>query len=599
MQSEMDYLNNITSSEETKKAYEFFMRTDPNQREFLGPIEKIDDPVTGRKMRIRDAKVGMVRGAKSENMKQVKVYLDPLPHIRLEKGKDLQGWYANKIAGQGQRPRPCMTDAMLTEPYGGFCSVGCAFSLPPGEMIDTPRGPRAIETIREGEFVWGRSREGTVPAVVTGRTKHWKEEGYIILRLDDGRELRLTADHPVYSVTRATWVAAGDLRKGEELEDLRGSTSNPRVEEIERVDGGLHVYDIETTTENFYQNGILNHNCYVNSGFRGYRGSGLISVPIGYGEHVRKQLASMQTAAAGYFSSFTDPFLPLEDFYHNTQEGASAFVNAGLPIFFLSRLRYPDWAIDLLRQNSYSYAQKSINTPDPDDWKKLSPGALPLMEHLEDIRRLKEAGIYVSIQVNPILPGIVTHDDVERLFGMLAEAGTNHVIVKFVEAGYAWAGAMVERVNKRFGDNRGALFRELFTENQCGAQRTIDREYRLEGHRRYQRRARELGMTYATCYEFDKGADGSWRSIGGDFLTADQCHGHRVPMFQRNRDSLRTWFSPMEVCPPSGCLTCADKTGKPACGSDLLGSAKALRLADLRKDPWANNSNASLTSSVS
>ena len=455
------------ADDQAKDAYRYYMRPDPNQREMVGPIEIMDDPVTGRSMRYREAKVGMVRNAKEENMRPVRVWLDPLPHIRLDKGKDLQGWYQPKHNDkQGSRPRPCYTDAMLTEPYGGYCTVGCAF-------------------------------------------------------------------------------------------------------------------------------------CYVNSGFRGYRGSGLISVPIGYGEHVRKQLASMQTAAAGYFSSFTDPFLPLEEFYHNTQQGASAFVNAGLPIFFLSRLRYPDWAIDLLRQNPYSYAQKSINTPDPDDWKKLSPGALPLMEHLEDIRRLKGAGIYVSIQVNPILPGIVTHEDVEQLFGMLAEAGTDHVIVKFVEAGYAWAGAMVERVSKRFGDNRGALFRDLFTENQCGAQRTVAREYRLEGHRRYQRRAADLGMTYATCYEYDRDADGNWRSIGGDFLTADQCHGHRVPMYQRNREALRTWFSPMEVCPPSGCLTCADKTGKPACGSDLLGSAKALRLADLRRDPWADSSNASSTSSAS
>ncbi|MDB5177567.1 MAG: hypothetical protein JWN75_1235 [Candidatus Saccharibacteria bacterium] len=438
------------ADDQARDAYNYFMRPDPDQREFVGPVETVNDPVTGRTMRRREARIGMVRNAKDEDKVTRWVYLDPLPHIRLEKGKDLQGWYQPKHNDKkGSRPRPCYTDAMLTEPYGGYCTVGCAF-------------------------------------------------------------------------------------------------------------------------------------CYVNSGFRGYRGSGLVSVPMNYGAHVTKQLASMKTAAAGYFSSFTDPFLPLEDYYGNTRAGAEAFVAAGLPIFFLSRLRYPDWAIDLMRKSPYSYAQKSINTPDPDDWKKLSPGALGLMEHLEDIRRLKAAGIYVSIQVNPIVPGIVSHDDVEKLFGMLAEAGADHVIVKFVEAGYSWAGAMVERINKRFGDNRGAAFKELFTENSCGAQRTVQTEYRLEGHRRYQKRATELGLTYATCYEYDKGADGAWRSIGGDFLTADQCHGHRVPMFQQGSFGL---FEEIKACPPSGCLTCADKTGKPACGSELLGSAKDLRLADFRRDP--------------
>src|SRR5690606_36854797 len=89
--------------------------------------------------------------------------------------------------------------------------------------------------------------------------------------------------------------------------------------------------------------------CYVNSGFRGYRGSGLISVPLGYGAQVAAMLAKTKTGTAGYFSSFTDPFLPIEDVYHNTQQGAEAFARLGLPVFFLSRLSYPGWPIDLLK----------------------------------------------------------------------------------------------------------------------------------------------------------------------------------------------------------------------------------------------------------
>lgn len=440
------------ADDEMRAAYQYFMRPDPDQREFLGPAEVREDALTGKPMRVRRAKVGMVRGAKEENMREVEVFLDPLPHVRLEKGKDLQGWYQGKHNDKkGSRARPCFTDAILTEPYGGYCTVGCAF-------------------------------------------------------------------------------------------------------------------------------------CYVNSGFRGYRGSGLITVPVGYGDHVRRQLASMRTSAAGYFSSFTDPFLPLEDYYHNTQEGVRAFTDEGLPVFFLSRLSYPDWAIDALRLNKFSYAQKSINTPDPEDWKKLSPGALDLMAHMDEIRKLRDAGIYVSIQVNPVVPGIVNHEDVEQLFGMLAEAGANHVIVKFVEAGYAWAQAMVDRITKRFGENRAAAFRDLFVENCAGAQRTVAEEYRREGHTRYQRRATELGMTYSTCYEYTRRPDGSWGNMGHEFMTSDQCHGHRVPM--HTRASPGQPFAPLGVCPPSGCLTCADDNGgKARCGSDLLGQAKALRIADLRRDP--------------
>jgi DNA repair photolyase len=436
------------ADEQAVKTYQFFMRVDPDMRDFLGPIERVQDERTGREMRTRKARVATLRGQKEENMQDVVVYLDPLPHIRVKNAKDLQGWYqAKQEQRSGSRVRPCFTDAILTEPYGGYCTVGCTF-------------------------------------------------------------------------------------------------------------------------------------CYINSGHRGYRGSGLITVPLDYGAHVRKQLSGMAVSTAGYFSSFTDPFLPLEDLYHNTQAAATEFDRAGLPVFFLSRLEYPGWAFDLMQKNRYSYMQKSINTPDQADWERLSPGAAPLATHMEQIREARRRGIYVSIQVNPIIAGIVTHDDVEELFDMLAEAGANHVIVKFVEANFPWAPAMVERITKRFGDNRAAKFRELFTQNCSGQQKTITEEYRREGHERYRRKATSLGMTYALCYEYTKNPDGAWVNMGKEFMTSDQCHGHRVPMHVRTGDR----FAALSACPPSGCLTCAPEgEDRGACGSELLGQAKALRLSDLRK----------------
>lgn len=459
MQNEQDWLLG-QSDEPAQDAYKFFMRPDPDMREFLGPIEHEDDPLTGRVAKFRHAKVAMMRGADAE--KEVKVYIgfdgvSYAPHIRLEKGKDLQGWYQGKgPSGGASRERPCMTDAILTEPYGGFCTVGCAF-------------------------------------------------------------------------------------------------------------------------------------CYINSGVKGYRGSGLITVPHDYGGHVARQLDRMKTASAGYFSSFTDPFLPLEDVYHNTQRGATAFADRGLPVFFLSRLSYPDWAIDLLKRNPYSYAQKSLNTCDPEDWKKLSPGAMGLLEHIEQVGELRRQGIYTSIQVNPVVPGVTTVEEVMQLFDMLAAVGNNHVIVKFVEAGYSWAPTMAERIKRRFGDNRGGVFESLFTDNM-GGQKCVDEEWRMEAHRRLQAHATKVGMTYSTCYEYtytDRKADGSLaskatRSIGRDFLTAEQCHGHKVPMFTRLDTAVP--FAEVAACPPSGCLHCADgdAEGRGACGSLVFGAAKANRLKDFK-----------------
>jgi DNA repair photolyase len=435
-----------------KEVYRYFMRTDPGMREFLGPIEKEDDPLTGKVMRWRWAKIAMMRG--KATMFDTKVFLDPWPHIRLGSAKPLQGWYSDRWDGSkpNQRDRPCDTDAILTQPYGGFCNIACQF-------------------------------------------------------------------------------------------------------------------------------------CYINSGSRGYRGSGLITVPVNYGEWVKQRLAKMQRGQAGYFSSFTEPFINLEDTYHNTQAGATAFVEAGLPIFFLSRRKYPDWAIDLLKKNPYSYAQKSINTPDPVVWKKLSPNAIGLEDNFADLKKIHDAGIYTSIQLNPVIPGLVNHEDVEELIEKLVKNGADHITVKFVECSWAFASTMIGKITKSYGDVIGGKFAELFTENQCGAQRTINESYRRDGHNRYRALCTKLGATYSLCYEYtnvnraDPNAKKVWHSMGEEFRTSEQCHGHRIP-FHVKTPETGDRFIPMEdYCPPAGCLTCPTVKGDGtlgACGDPLFSDAKAL-----------------------
>jgi DNA repair photolyase len=451
MQDEQTWMDSQDSSiSMAKERYEYYLRPEP--RDNMSDIYHEEDEFLGT-AKCRDVRVGMLRGAKEENKKTVKAYLEPFPHIRVDSIKPLQGWYKALHEAPNVRPRPCFTEAILTEPYGGYCAVGCQF-------------------------------------------------------------------------------------------------------------------------------------CYINSGNRGYRGTGLISVPLHYELQVRKQLSTIRRGAAAYFSSFTDPFTPLEHFYHNTQHGAEEFVKVGLPIFFLSRLQYPDWAIELLTKNPHSYAQKSMNTCDERDWRLLSPGAISLKEHLADIRKLKKAGIYVSIQCNPIVPGITSNQQVMKLFDMLADAGVDHVIVKFVEANYSWAPAMVERMVKRFGQ-RGKIFESLFTDNM-GGERCVEESYRLKAHDLLSKHAAKVGLTYATCYEYryERNSDGSivsktGVSIGRDYTTADQCHGHQVPVYARN--SADEMFTPLEACPPSGCLYCADENeGKARCGDETAGSAIALKLADMK-----------------
>ena len=428
--------------------YTHHLKPEPHQN--LQDVE-VDD-LLGWRYTYRN--LGMTRNAKPENMKRYKVFLDPIPHVINSSFVPLRGWYKNKVEDGRTRARPCDTEALLTQPYGGTCSVGCRF-------------------------------------------------------------------------------------------------------------------------------------CYVNSGVRGFRGSGVTTVDPEYPEKVVKQLGKMRTGAAGYLSSFIEPFNPLEPFYHNTQRTAEAFVHAGLPIFFLTRMHVPDWAYDLLLANPHSYTQFSISTSSEEDWKRLSPGACSLEHHYEQIRELSQRGVYISIQVNPIIPGITSQEDIVELIHRLAEAGARHAIFKFIEISYPVVPAVLRNL-RSLGASRVDAFKHLFVQN-IGGTKSVTEEYRKAALDHFSIACRKAGLTMSTCYEYEYARDARGKVIdktgvnmGPKYLTGDQCHGQRVPVY--SRATTEEPFKPIDACAPSGCLYCVEAhadTGEVPCGNSLLANATALRPRDL------------------
>lgn len=562
--------------------YEYFLRNEPR----LNKTPTTIDPETGWRMTTRD--IGMTRNATADNKNEMVVFLDPVPHVRLDQNIPMRGWYKGKHEAKGVRARPCYTDALLTQPYGGFCHVGCGFAVYSGQYIATPDGPKSVDDLRSRDIVWGRSPLGIVPTPVTGVVNKKASFG-LVIRVENGQEIRVTEDHPIWNPHRG-WVQARTLRVGNWLEELNmkspSDSGYTHITSIKNIPGS-NVFDFETPTENYFLMGdpekppLLVHNCYINNGIRGYRGQGVSTVDMKYGEKIRKQLKGMRTGQAVYMSSFIDPFLELEEFYHNTEHCARAATDVGLPIFFLTRRKVPGWAYDLLKLNPHSYQQFSINTSNPDTWQRLSPRALPLDGMIEQVREMHRQGIYVSIQVNPIVPGVVDNWDICNLIHELAKAGADHLIFKFVEIVYPSANSMVAQMSKRFGNEKGEAFGALFTQN-IGGVRTVAEEYRKAALDEYSVECRKAGVTMGLCYEYEyaRDADGNiidkaGVSIGARYLTADQCHGYRVPVYARN--SAEEQFKPLDECPAEGCLTCGDLMGdyKVPCRSLWLGTAPA------------------------
>lgn len=316
--------------------------------------------------------------------------------------------------------------------------------------------------------------------------------------------------------------------------------------------------------------------CYVDNGTRGYRATGIPTVSPDYPDNVAKQIKAMMIAAPFYISSFTEPFQILEDDYHIVRRLTDVLVNEDLPLFYLSRRIPPDWAVEALQQNPYSYMQWSINSSDTAIYKKMSPGSYKIDEVMASMKELSSKGIYISIQCNPVLPGIVSLDNLKHLIELIADNGGNHVIFKFAEQVMSQRKMLIERLQSAKLKGVGefdAVFNQVI-----GGVYTVNQEMRVDWLNELLIHTRKHGITMSTCYEYyDDGKGGA--NMAPYFTTSDQCHGRGVPMFYRPAPGAV--FKPLPGCYRKGCLYCAEH-GTQACGNDTLLQAKALEFKDYK-----------------
>ncbi len=322
--------------------------------------------------------------------------------------------------------------------------------------------------------------------------------------------------------------------------------------------------------------------CYVNYGVRGYRLTHTTVVDPYYPEKVAKDLEKLQTGTIAYISSFTEPFCPLEPIYHVTERLSEAITRVGLPLFYLTRQIIPDWAITYVKQNPYSYVQYSINTPNEDVWRKLSPRAAKLEDMFLQIMRISREGVYVGLQVNPVIPGIISLEELERLVEMGIHSGVKHFIFKFVEQDIGNYKEFIKQLKLRFAQYPDRLrdFEYAFGESigsQISIKYLLRRKWLEYLHTKFITDWKDKA-TMSLCYEYKPDPSNSAGvSLAPEFTTAHQCHGKRVPIFVRNGAR----FEPFEEC-YGNCLYCEDM-GKVACKGDVLKQARALEWTDWTK----------------
>ncbi len=98
---------------------------------------------------------------------------------------------------------------------------------------------------------------------VTGTFCHSSGDVFDLKLKKERQPLGVTATHPFWSVDRKDWVCAIDLRLGERLETIKGTT---QVESLKKRPNPETVYNIEVEGDHVYrvgESGILVHNASV------------------------------------------------------------------------------------------------------------------------------------------------------------------------------------------------------------------------------------------------------------------------------------------------------------------------------------------------
>jgi Helicase conserved C-terminal domain/SNF2-related domain len=167
--------------------------------------------------------------------------------------------------------------------------------FPAGTLVDTPSGPQAIETLREGDPVFNALGQGVVEKTFKNETS---DVALRLIELDDGRAFIVTLGHPV--LTSAGWTPVALLEPGATVLDLMYThkcgnqewdqpqglqgpkgpqePQGPRVVHVtvpERADferlglcppndqGRLQVYNIQVSGHPSYSvAGLVVHNCH-------------------------------------------------------------------------------------------------------------------------------------------------------------------------------------------------------------------------------------------------------------------------------------------------------------------------------------------------
>ncbi len=205
-----------------------------------------------------------------------------------------------------------------------------------------------------------------------------------------------------------------------------------RVVRIEALGFALRLYDITTTTGDFVANGLISHNCYARPTHE--------YLSFGSGTDFERKIVIKPNAAALLRERFekpswqgelimlsgnTDCYQPLEHQYRLTRGILEVCAEYRNPVHVITKSPLIERDLDLLgRLNAEASIGVSVSIPfwNTETARAIEPFVTPPFRRMKAVERLAQAGIDVTVNIAPLVPGLGERD-IPAILEAAARAG--------------------------------------------------------------------------------------------------------------------------------------------------------------------------------
>ena len=203
------------------------------------------------------------------------------------------------------------------------------------------------------------------------------------------------------------------------------------------------------------------------------------------------------------FNTATDCFQPHPSIQEVTFRAMEALLQRGIPISFLTKGEIGEEFFDLFKEKrGLVRAQIGLVSLSQGYWRRFEPGAAPPERRLQNIERLRRAGITAEVRIDPIIPFLTDGEgEMGALLKALRELGVRRVTLNYLhlrpaiednlrrELGSVWEGVLQVGY-------RNQPWRKVGTSTRS---KLLPRPLRQRGYERIVYLARSLGMEATIC----------------------------------------------------------------------------------------------------